>query len=86
MVGAKQSAAYSNQKDVFMKTKQRRRGEAERRMATFRAEFPILQSQLDFLLKDTSDFSHAREIAKLERKIKKGKALQATEKKGHKSP
>jgi hypothetical protein len=69
-----------------MRSKQRRRGEAENRMATFRAEFPILQSRLDFLLKDTSDFSHAREIAELKRKIEKGKALQATEKKGHKSP
>jgi len=69
-----------------MKNKQRRRGEAEGRMATFRAEYPILQSRLDFLLKDTSDFSHAREIAKLKRMIEKGKALQATEKKGHKSP
>jgi hypothetical protein len=69
-----------------MKNRLRRRGEAEKRMATFRAEFPILQARLDFLLKDTSDFSHAREIAKLERKIEKGKALLATEKKGHKSP
>jgi hypothetical protein len=69
-----------------MKNKQRRRGEAEGRMAKFRAEFPILQSRLDFLLKDTSDFSHAREIATLKRKIEKGKALQAAEKKGHKSP
>jgi hypothetical protein len=69
-----------------MKNKQRRRGEAEGRMAKFRAEFPILQSRLDLLLKDTSDFSNDREIAKLKWKIEKGKALQATEKKGHKSP
>jgi len=69
-----------------MKNKLRRRGEAEARTAKFRAEFPILQSRLDFLLKDTSDFSHAQEIAKLKRKIEKGKALQAAEKKGHKSP
>ena len=69
-----------------MKGKQRRRGEAEGRMARFRAEYPILQSRLDFLLKNTADFSHAREIANLKRKIEKGKALQATERKGHKSP
>ncbi len=69
-----------------MKEKQRRRGEVEKRTAMFRAEFPTLQSRLDFLLKDTSDFSHTREIARLKRKIEKGKALLATEKKGRKSP
>ena len=69
-----------------MKAKRRRRGEAEGRMARFRAEYPILQSRLNFLLKDTSDLSYAREIANLKRKIEKGKVLRAAEKKGHKSP
>jgi ElaB/YqjD/DUF883 family membrane-anchored ribosome-binding protein len=69
-----------------MKNKQRREEEAEKRTEAFRAEFPTLQSRLDSLLKDTSDFSHAPEIARLRRKIEKGKALLANEKKGRKSP
>jgi hypothetical protein len=69
-----------------MTNEQRRQGETEGRTAQFRAEFPTLQSRLDFLLKDTSDFSHNREIATLKRKIEKGKALLTAAKKGHKSP
>jgi len=69
-----------------MKKKLQRRGEAKARVARSRAEFPVLQSRLDLLLKDTSDFSHAREIATLKRKIEKGKALRAAERKGRKSP